>query len=119
MEQASQAAIATNKEWDNFSKSPWAAAFYFWKALDPKHADDVPTVEAAMELIMAAAKEDEESLAELKAALDLVQQDRDLKNSAGRSVTPAHAPTTANHSVMGGQPSINTLLTDSDGIETL
>ena len=116
IEQASKATLVTEEEWGEFSRSLWAPAFFLWKSLDPKHLDEFPTVESIMDLINAEAAEGGKSaLAELMANVDIVQQERELKNSAGRSATPAPGRKTANHSAMAGRPSTNTSLTDSDG----
>jgi hypothetical protein len=107
--------LATPEEWAAFESSLWKSAFMLFKTLDPKHRDEVPDVEAAMELI-----EQEANLDELMSLVRFVSQDDDLKNSSGRSAgaTSASKPKTDDPSTTDGPPSTITSPTDTDGRET-
>ena len=83
-----------------------------WKTLDPKHLEEVPSVEAAMELIEADTNFDE-----LMALVRIVSQDNETKNSHGPTApaTRASNPATATQSSTDGPPSTSTSPTGSDG----
>ena len=107
--------LASGAEWDTFERSLWKNAFMLWVTLDPKHADEVPTIEAAMELI-----ESGMDLEELMALIKIVSQDSDLPNSFGRTATAAPAPNqpTADRSSPDGQQSMNSSDANSDSAPT-
>ena len=114
MKTASAARIASKEELDLFWGSRWANAFLFLKSLDPKHSEEVPTVEAAMEIVGNGVDMDmllftcvlygldmpeivqklvdaNVNLDELMAQISVVNGEADIKNLSGRSETPAQA----------------------------
>ena len=104
--------MATPEEWAAFETSLWRSAFMLWKTLDPKHLEEVPSVEAAMELIEADTNFDE-----LMALVRIVSQDNETKNSPGPTApaTRASNPATATQSLTDGPPSTSTSPIGSDG----
>jgi hypothetical protein len=84
MKSASAARIASPEELDTFWNSRWSNAFLFLKALDPKHSDEVPDIEAAMRVI-----EEGVDVDMLLAQISVVNGEADLKNSSGQSATLA------------------------------
>jgi predicted Zn-dependent protease len=82
---ATTAKFVSREEWKAYEDSKWPAAFLLYGALDPKHREDVPTVEAAMDLIMEEAQNRLSKLDEVIASAKRVQQEDDLGNSSGRT----------------------------------
>lgn len=109
MKTASAARIASHEEMEAFRESRWFVAFMLWKALDPKHRDEVPDVDAAMKLIESCVDVDS-----LMANINIVNGEADLKNSSGPSDARAPQPMET-QSTEDGQASTASSQSDSDG----
>jgi hypothetical protein len=85
METASAARIATREDWQKFEDSKWPAVFMLWMAMDPKHREEFPTAESVADLIIREADRQNSTIDEIIMQASIVQQDAELKNSAGPS----------------------------------
>lgn len=112
MRAASSARIATREEMDTFWQSRWANAFLFWKALDPRHAEEVPDIEAAMKIMETSA---DLQMDELLANIKVVNGEDDVKNSHGPSTTRAASQQTETQPTVDGQESTDTSPKNTDG----
>lgn len=111
MKTASAARIASKEELDLFWGSRWSNAFLFLKALDPKHHEEVPDIEAAMRVVESGVDVDL-----LMAQLSVVNGEADVKNSHGPSGTRApESQPTAILSTEAGQDSTISLQSDTAG----
>lgn len=111
MKTASAARIASREELALFWDSRWSHAMLLLKALDPKHADDVPDVDAAMRVL-----DEGVDIDELLAQLSVVNGEADLKNSSGPSMTRAPAsPLTETLASEAGPASIDASQNCTDG----
>jgi predicted Zn-dependent protease len=117
MRAAASAKVVMPAEMHAFEQSKWAVAFFLWKSLDPKHHEEVPDIAAAMALIEEEAATSGAKLDEIMANVSVIQQDTDLKNSAGRTATaaPATSPATDTRCSTDGPPSTSTSQTASAG----
>lgn len=111
---------ASQKEWAAFEGSRWDFAFRFFRALDPRHYDEIPDVETAADVLDGWLKDDAVSPVkwqELLVLIGIVSQDDDLKNSSGRTAgaEPAQPQRTETQSSQAGQPSTADLPSDTDG----
>jgi len=113
MKVASTARIATKDELDAFWASRWANAFLFLKALDPKHYDEVPDVDAAMNVI-----EQGVDMDELLANISVVNGEADIKNSSGPSTTRAPSQQTETPATEAGPASTDSSPKSTDGPPT-
>jgi hypothetical protein len=88
MKTASAARIANLDEMEAFRASRWCVAFMFWKALNEKHREEVPDLDAAMKLIESCVDVDA-----LIANVNVVNGEADLKNWCGPSAARADQQT--------------------------
>ena len=110
MRAASAARIASAEELDLFWGSRWANAMLFLKALDPKHHEEVPDIEAAMKVI------DGVNMDELLMNISVVNGEDDIKNLNGPSETRANQnQQTEIQSLEAGQESTSSLPSDTAG----
>jgi hypothetical protein len=80
----------SEQELSAFEQSLLGVAFRLWTTLKADHAREFPDPHAVLDkLILLTEQEGEKKLAEIIMKLDVAGGEADLKNSAGRSATPA------------------------------
>ena len=78
------------QELSAFEKSLLGTAFKLWTTLKADHAREFPDPQAVLDkLISLSEQEGQKKLAEIMMKLEVAGGEADLKNSAGRSATPA------------------------------
>lgn len=114
MKTASEARIASKEEMERFWRSRWFSAFLLLKALDPKHAQEIPDMESAMRLIESDVDLDTDAL---MADVSVVNGEADIKNSSGLSGTQAQPnQQTETQPTEDGQVSTDSSQTNTSGL---
>jgi hypothetical protein len=141
MEAGSAARVASNADLALFWDSRWSSAFLFKQSLDPMHDADVPTVEAAMEVIGSGVDVDQVLFDSITSSMDVelllrrlvssgvdldallaqihvVSGQADIKNSSGLSNPAQATPLTDSQTTAAGPDSTATSPPSTDGLQS-